>query len=268
MIEQYWSVGTALRNPNRVIRCLDIIDTFAGITWTETTQLDYYIERILRGEVNPQNISVGRLRVLSQVDKRDYMYSNYEDAPMRGRVVGSLFEKLGLITTFPTINLTPLAKNGVKGIITQQEMIKEALINWDVGNGHNLCSPLVLTIYLILVVNNRYAIGSNVGMTGITVGEFRQFVMEIDDYSQIDNAVNNILSNRRALSGYFWEDSTEKDYKDNNLKYFKATDLVLTRYPISSSDNVLIDLDYTQRAELNRIINTYIPSAVRSICGL
>ena len=196
------------------------------------------------------------------------MLLNYKDAPMRGRVVGSLFEKLGLITTFPTINLTLIARNGVRGIITQQEMIKQALINWNVGDGQNLCSPLVLTIYLILVVNNRYAIGNNVVMTGITVGEFRQFIMGIDDYSQIDNAVNNILSNRSSLRGYFWEESTEKDYKDNNLKYFKATDLVLTRYPSSSNDGVLIDLNYTQRAELNRIINSYIPSAVRNLCGL
>ena len=46
MIEQFWSVGTALRNPNRAVRCLDIIDTFSGMPWTEDIQLDYYIERM------------------------------------------------------------------------------------------------------------------------------------------------------------------------------------------------------------------------------
>ncbi|OOM78824.1 AlwI family type II restriction endonuclease [Clostridium sp. BL-8] len=278
---EIWSVGTALRNPLRITGFLGVLNNFLGANWDNQCQLDYYIELIRVGEVSPRNISANQLMVI-QTQARSIMLSNYEDAPMRGRVLGSLFEKLGLVDlNRGVLALTNRGNQLLNGNITLSESLIEGLSEWQyihaqsqwssIVNGLPISrrfSPFVATLYLIGRVN--ILSGSN---TGISYREFNYFAKTLDNYSLVDifaNCIINIRANPNNAATFityvnnnFTNIKNANDYIDNDIKYFVQSELIQSNYIGNGLNCNFANLNYVHLNEIINIVHTYIPNALQ-----
>ncbi|MBT9832397.1 AlwI family type II restriction endonuclease [Clostridium baratii] len=248
---EMWSLGTALRNPYRIEEFLEVLSHFDGEIWDGNTQLDYYIELIRRGVVNPRNIRRSDLNC-NQPEARRIMRNRYEDAPIRGRVLGSLFEKLGIINIINNrINITQIGSNILERNGDFSENLTEALRSWRYINPVSQLNssirttnfnPFIATINVIERVNQ--IIGEH---SGISYQEYILFVKILDCYDLVDYYANLIVDSRRdrrVLQNQIEfvrrnciNDYNENDYSDNEIKYFVATNLL-------TFNNGILNLNY------------------------
>lgn len=248
---EMWSLGTALRNPYRIEEFLRVLSRFDGEIWNNNTQLDYYIELIRSNVVNPKKVRISDLNC-NQQEARRIMRTRYEDAPMRGRVLGSLFEKLGIINIINNrINITQIGSNILERNGDFSENLIEALRSWRYINPISQLNnsirtvnfnPFIATINVIGRVNQ--IIGEN---SGISYQEYIFFVKILDSYDLIDYSANLIVNSRRDtrilqnqiefVRRNCINDYNENDYSDNEIKYFVATNLL-------TFNNGILNLNY------------------------
>ncbi|MGL4849190.1 MAG: AlwI family type II restriction endonuclease [Clostridium sp.] len=242
---QMWSLGTALRNPRRIQRFLITLQNCIernGGSWNENDELDYYIELIRDRVVNPNNVSANELNC-SQQEARMIMLDSYEDAPIRGRVLGSLFHKLGLVRITNQIQLTNLGINFMNHTTEAefQNCLVAALSNWQINNGvsqlrgtvqgnpqSNEFNPFLATEAIITEVDRLEG-----RITGISFKEYIYFVKVLDSSDLILSSANLIFESRRNFNileeriNYVKLNCTnlsnDSDYADNEIKYFTNT---------------------------------------------
>lgn len=245
---QMWSLGTALRNPRRIQDFLIVLENFIQINggyWDEVDELDYYIELIRAGVVRPVNVRANTLNCVQQ-EARRIMLNNYEDAPIRGRVLGSLFCKLGLVTIRDQIQLTNLGVHFINYTteVQFQNCLIEALDNWRISNGVSQLtnieqgnpqsidfSPFLATEDIIREVNRLEG-----RETGISFREYIYFVKILDSNQLILRSANLIVQSRRNPSilrdriNYVRLNCTnsynDSDYADNEIRYFTNTGIL------------------------------------------
>lgn len=250
-----WSISTSLRNPNRIPQFLSILNMFNGQPWQHDTQIDYYVELIRAGFVNPKNIDPNNLPS-SNIAARQYMCNYFTDPAMRGRTAVSPLKKFGYIEiNNDIIYLTTRGTNLLNGAVTLRDSLLEGLIEWEHSANFN---PFIATLYFIQQVNNRS--GNN---TGISYYEFNIFVKTLTSYTQIDNFVNILLQARTNSShlnqfesqyvANFTNFNNSDDYIDNDIKYFCLTNLILNR-----TGNNFLNLNYTYIHDINNIITSNI----------
>lgn len=278
---EIWSVGTALRNPLRIPEFLEVLSNFSGVIWDNQAQLDYYIELIRQGQVRPRNVSAYQLNV-SQVQARNIMCNNYEDAPIRGRVLGSLFDKLGFVELNQgRLVLTNRGIGIINGTRSLNNALVEGLTDWQyihtISQWSNIInglpysqsfSPYIATLYLIGRVN--YISGSN---TGITYREFNYFAKTLDNYSLVEIFANYIVNTRnnsvnttnfiRYVDRNFTNIQNANDYIDNDIKYFFASTLILSNYVSNGYNCSFANLDYNQINQIRNIVHSYIPNSLQ-----
>lgn len=275
---EIWSIGTALRNPIRIPNFLRVLSNFSGTIWNEQAQLDYYIELIRQGVVRSKNVSAYQLNV-PQTQSRNLMYSSYEDAPMRGRVLGSLFDKLGFVNLNQGILVFTNRGTGIiNGTISLSNALIEGLIDWQfvhsISQWSNIVSglpatqsfsPFIATLYLIGRVN--YISGSNYG---ITYREFNYFAKTLDNYNLVDvfaNFIVNTRNNQNSAQSFiqyvdsnFTNIQNANDYIDNDIKYFVESALIQSNYVTNGLNCNFANLNYSHINYIRNIVNTYIPN--------
>lgn len=273
---EIWSIGTALRNPTRIPGFLCVLQGFFGRYWDEEAQLDYYIELIRQGVVTRGIISANDLVGLTQQQARDLMYTNYTDAPMRGRVLGSLMEKIDLINTNGGLNATNIGAQLLNGNIPLSEALIEGLAGWQYvhdqyqyqsqwqGRIENFnlgptyqFSPFIATLYLIGRVNQL----SN-NRDGITYQEYIYFAKTMDHYDLVELFARYIVAarNDRNLLIQFIQYVRANcqnlrngdDYADNDIRYFQETGLIVGENPLN--------INYMHIATIRNIIANHVPN--------
>ncbi len=267
---EIWSIGTALRDPRRIPSFLNILAQFNNRYWDEEAQLDYYIELIRNGLVPKATIKSHQLNI-AQPAARNLMYKTYTDAPMRGRVLGSLFNKLGFININNyNLTLTNRTISLLNGNISLSEALIAALSEWQYVHSfsqwnnvfdniprleYSSFSPFVSTLYLISRVNSLS--GNN---EGISYQEYKLFAKTIDHYSLIEPFANMIINSRNNgqyldnfknfIVNNFDNLNNLEDYSDNDLKYFSETGLILVQQRIN--------LNYDEIGRIENIIRANI----------
>ncbi len=277
---QIWSIGTALRNPKRIPGFLNILNNFSNSIWDTQTQLDYYIELIRQGEVTGANFNAHQLNV-SQDTARNLMYDRYKDAPIRGRVLGSLFDKLGFIDLSQgRLVLTTRGNGIINGTVLLSDALINGLMEWQYINSQpQWCnsvnglpisqdfSPFVATLYLIGRVN--YVSRNN---TGITYKEFNYFAKTLDNYGLVDIFAHYIINSRinqnyaagfiRYVDDNFINIRNATDYIDNDIKYFCESTLIQSGYIGNGPNCNFANLNYNNINQIRNIVNNCMPGAL------
>lgn len=273
---EIWSIGTALRNPNRIPKFMNILSKFDGCFWNDQTQLDYYIELIRKGEVEPKKIISSQLNV-SQNQARKIMYNNYRDAPIRGRVLGSLLCKLDFIDLSQyKVKFTNIGTEIVNQTIPLNDALIDGLTKWQYISSVSQWSsflktqlitqnfsPFVAILYLIGRVNR---ISGN--KSGITYQEYNFFAKTLDNYDLVNYFACLIVFSRlnkhyRAVFMSYVRKRCNNfrntdDYSDNDIKYFTATGLVSS----SGQNNSFANIDYSNLKRIKFIVKNNIPDSL------
>lgn len=238
-----WSIGTAVRNPKRIEGFLEVLKLFDKKIWSKEAQIDYYIALIKFEKVHPKNISFEELENLPIFEARKRIKQVYEDVPLRGRVIGSLFKKLGFVEIDENniISLTPKAYGLLEKRDEFRLVLEESLVGWEehtkISQWHSKFntlhadvnfSPFIMTLYMIRKIDK---IEKN--NEGISIQEYLYFIKVLDSYELMDLFSEKIIKARKDInySREYIENmdlnienlNDAEDYLDNDLKYFCET---------------------------------------------
>ena len=101
-----WSISTTLRNPERMIGWLRVVnENLVGETWNEDTQLRFQILLIQEKLYKPLDLTESEKEVYEDFEKEFsfeeseniFYRQNYTDPSMRGRNSFSPLKKMGLV---------------------------------------------------------------------------------------------------------------------------------------------------------------------------
>lgn len=244
-----WSVTTTLRNPERLIGFLKIINSLDGSVWDNNTQVKFQILLIQNREYGYGNgqfynglskefidiIDDNSKDIPYEVAEKAFFAKNYEDPPMRGRQSINPLKKLGFVFVEDgKIKVTKLGKKLISGELDIGDAFLRCFLKWQIPNpassdysvtdGYNI-NPFVCAIHLINKVNAMEKERGN-NPVGLSKREFSLFVPSLVNYNDIDSYVRKIQQFRdvQVGKGRAERKTARDEYRQEFAKEFLGTD--------------------------------------------
>lgn len=242
------SLGTSLRNPNRINNYLVTLSNFNGLTWDNTTQENFFrklIENRLYGydnneflrtlNQNSQNKIQNPNHVLTYQDITDILaQKNYRGGPsMRGRTAAKPLEKLGYANLYPTVSVNT----------AQVKSLLDALCHWR----EDQIYPFIAAIHFFNNLNMNYS-----QPIGLTEEEFSLFLTTLDNSNNLNQQCSNFFNyklnnfNPQTLLYPFENSDNYLDYGDNLYRFYEASGcfykqngLIYLNYNNNNVNNIL-----------------------------
>lgn len=220
-----WSINTTIRNPERLIEFLKVLEKFEGQDFNKETQKLYQKELIKHKYYKPNNIQENLKKSYDEPelftdDETNLIFSKVKNADLRGRTSASRNNQMGLSIAKENkgpIIITKLGKDLLNEKISLNELFLRYFLKWQLPNpiekGYNdfNLNPFICTLDIISKVNDIEK-KRNKKSKGISKQEFAIFIIPLKNYKEIDNTVNKIIQYR---------DDLEKTKNKN--KFYKKT---------------------------------------------
>lgn len=150
-----------------------------------------------------------------------FNYQNYKDPSMRGRTSLSPLKKLGFVDIVNgNVNMT---QNGLF-FLESNPTLTEAMLEWKFTYMNANIRPFIVLLIFLKKIKTRYDIEY------ITYDEFGYFIMTINNINQIDINIQSLIYSRSGIKihtlHHFKNSNNFEDYLDNNILYFKKSNLL------------------------------------------
>jgi hypothetical protein len=288
-----WSFNTTVRNPERILDNLKIIRELEGKVYNKSFQSEYF-KLLIKNKFYKPNTIPNNLKEEYEYDgefnDRDtqIIYNICKNKDLRGRTAIAILRKTGLIKwgEDKKVKITKLGKSLLNEDISFEDFMFKFCLKWELPNpiekGFNdfNINPFVMTLKIIYGVNLQE---KNRGEKekGISVDEFKQFVVPIKNYKEIKNGIESIMEYRDKINdskdkNLFKDEtlvnvvreifdinefndnllknklSTLKDYADSAVRYFRSTEYIIYR---GGGPNKYIDINPNRLEESKEIIS-------------
>ena len=236
-----WSVSTTVRNPDRLLEMLKVLDDLDGHEWNHDLQNRFQILLIknrLYGYGQSQFYNglteemVARINDKSQplsykFSSEVFQRKNYEDPPMRGRQSLNPLKKLGFVVIRDEkVSITELGKSLIAGEVDVGDAFLKSFLKWQLPNpssndfresdGFNV-APFVATLHLIDLVN-KMELARGGKAKGLSKREFALFVPTLTSYQNIESQAKLVIDLRDLQKGLDVE--SRKQARDQFRKNF------------------------------------------------
>lgn len=207
-----WSINTTVRNPERLIEFLSVLEEFEGMPFDNETQALYQKALVKHKYYQPMHLPED-LRLAYEDDDlfsdedTERVFSFIKSPDLRGRTSVSRCNQMGLAIARKKLGpvvITELGKNILNGKMALDEFFLRYFLKWQLNNplesGYDdfNISPFISTLDIINQVNILERERGNKSK-GISKNEFALFIIPLKDYSKITETVNNILKYRDDL---------------------------------------------------------------------
>ncbi len=216
-----WSLSTTVRNPERVVPFIKVMEQFEGLKFNEETQINYFKSLIKAKAYRPEglpskfsvmydepepftNEEVGEL--LSNVHYKNKQYNDDQNKiyAFRARTAVGNLNKMGLCIAreaMGEVKITELGRQLINEECTFIDVMFRYFLKWQLPNpsesgykGFNI-NPFIATLHIINKVNEIEKSKGNKAK-GISKEEFGLFVVTLTDYINIDKVVDDIINYR------------------------------------------------------------------------
>jgi hypothetical protein len=289
-----WSFNTSVRNPERILDNLKIIRKLEGKKYNKANQAEYF-KLLIKNKFYKPNSTPDTLKEEYEYDgefddrNTQIIYDAYTgEKDLRGRTTIAPLRKTGLITweEDKKIKITTLGKSLLGGSISFEEFMLKFCLKWELPNPiePKFCDfnikPFIATLKIINGVNHQEK-DHDKKEKGISIDEFKQFVIPVKDYNNIKKAIENIIEYRNKIKDskdknlfidetlvncvckiFDIDESNEillkkklnvlKDYADSAIRYFRITEYIIYR---GGGPNKYIDINPNRLEESKEIIS-------------
>lgn len=255
------SLGTALRNPQRLQSFLDVLFLFQNQNWNNQVQENFFrslIEKRVYGfqdtqfyqGLTPATVSIiqNSAHQLTHSEISNILQQkNYVGGPsLRGRTAAKPLEKLGYVQLYPVVQ-----------ILTNIEIhtLLNGLLQWTEQNQTNGSSikPFIGAVHFFNSLNQTIN-----NFNGLTHDEFSLFITTLNDHNYINAQVQNVINFRQNTFNWqyhlscFENSQNYLDYGNNLIRYYLQSGIFI-------DNNGLINLNY-QNSDVLLILNNYTPT--------
>ncbi|MFC3904011.1 AlwI family type II restriction endonuclease [Clostridium disporicum] len=267
-----WSLSTTVRNPERLVPFIKVMEQFEGLPFNEETQCDYFKALIKSKAYKPEGLPKKFLEMyeepekftdeevcelLSNVHYKNKQYNDNQNKiyAFRARTAVGNLNKMGLCIAreaMGNVKITELGRQLINEECTFVDVMFRYFLKWQLPNpaesgykGFNI-NPFIATLHVINKVNEIEKSNGN-KPKGISKEEFGLFVVTLIDYCDIDETVNNIIRYRE-----------ECKKSEDKIKY--TDDLFIREV------SEIYSIENTNTKELDKKVNNlydYADSAIR-----
>lgn len=255
-----WSISTTVRNPDRIYGFLEILSTMEGQVWNKETEKIYQIYLIQFKLYKPKKyknyLNSNNNKITLEKALEIFLDCDYIDPSQRGRQSINILKKLKLveITNSKKISITELGKK----FIDKKVSIGDLLPNLEISLKSLIgdINPFVATLEFLVRLHQK----NKEEAMGISIYEFKYYLMTINDYTRISEHVDKLIESRqnkqvKLKNEYFVRRNYENfkhvdDYFDSIKRYFSKSNLL-----VISSNN--IRLNYNRIEDISNIIKKY-----------
>ncbi|WP_297898183.1 AlwI family type II restriction endonuclease [Methanobrevibacter sp.] len=258
-----WSFNTSVRNPIRILNNLKAIEKFEGMENTAENQAKYFWTLIKNKFYKPRNtpkdlIMEYEFDGVFDDSSTDRIYDSYVgkkfDKSGRGRTALAPLRKTGLIIWGKNekLQITKLGRLLLNGDVSFEEFMFKFCLKWELPNPIDKgmkdfdIKPFIATLKVIYEVNE---VEKNRGNKekGISIEEFKQYVIPIKHYLDIEGAVSDIINYRDCL---------KKSENKSSFKEKSMIESICKTFEINPSE------EYEITKSLNNL-RDYADSAIR-----
>lgn len=280
IMKQLWSFSTTIRNPERILSFLNVVNNIDGKKWDKETQNLFQIQ-LIKNKVyipNDNNLSEEQILLLKETKeltfeeaKSIYNSKKYVDESMRGRTSLDPLEKMGLVSSVDNVlSITQKGKKLLNQEISLSEMVLDSLLKIQYPNPNNQkgfneydYKPFIGMVHFI------YKLDKISDKKGLSREEFGIFILSITNFVQIDSKINDLLLFRKQKSAFKSDldkrkyvkeyirnylhdfknpEENIREYTDNVVRYIRLTGFIT----ITNYDK--INLEYRKSVEIESII--------------
>lgn len=288
-----WSLSTTVRNPERLVGFLKVLQQFEGRPFDKQTQVDYQIALIQERLYRPQHMSQSLQEAFEKYDtpldwqmaKAIFEEQNYKDPPMRGRQSLNPLKKFGFVQVGKQDNRIIITESG-RRLLQDESALKELFfraflklqfpnpLSQEFRSGFNI-RPFIAVLRLLWELRSQ-------GQRGLSREEFCLFVPTLINADDIGKYLN-VLNTYRQKQGKerkkfvmnwireFYEDASISeestqyknlfDYGDNAVRAFRLTGYLLVRVePLSVQWTV--ELEPTRITQIELLLDKFSPEAM------
>ncbi len=218
-----WSLSTTIRNPERNIPFLRVLEEFEGEVFTEEIQAAFFKRLIqtknykpmgLPSDVTtkfeePEELTDEELeQILDLVHYENSQYDNQEQIyAFRGRTAVGNLNKMGMALAreaIGTVTITPLGREILSGSPNFENIFLRYCLKWQLPNpaesgykDFNI-NPFIATLHVINKVNELWA-KEGYKPVGINKEEFALFIPVLTHYNDIEKTTENIINFRKTV---------------------------------------------------------------------
>ena len=216
-----WSLSTTVRNPERVVPFLKVMEQFEGTVFNEDTQIKYFKELIKSKAYKPENLPKKFVEMyedpenftneeleelLSNVHYKNKQYNDNQSKiyAFRARTAVGNLNKMGLCIAreaMGEVRITELGRQLIREECTFVDVMFRYFLKWQLPNpsesgykGFNI-NPFIASLHVINRVNEieRYR-GNKV--KGVSKEEFALYIVTMIDFTCIEEVSQNIIKFR------------------------------------------------------------------------
>ncbi|SKA92860.1 AlwI restriction endonuclease [Clostridium sp. USBA 49] len=268
-----WSLSTTIRNPERNVPFLRVLQEFEGEVFTEEIQAAFFKRLIQTKNYKPMGLPSDITtkfeepeeftdeeleQILGLVHYENSQYDNQEQIyAFRGRTAVGNLNKMGMALAreaIGTVTITPLGREILSGSPNYENIFLRYCLKWQLPNpaesgykGFNI-NPFIATLHVINKVNELW---SNEGYkpVGVNKEEFALFIPILTHYNDIEKTTENIISFRKTVRSLNANDA--RVFIDN---YFR--EIVIKVFELDKDD------EYNITKKINNLYD-YGDSAIR-----
>lgn len=216
-----WSLSTTVRNPERVVPFIKVMEQFEGLKFNEETQINYFKSLIKAKAYRPEGLpskfsamydepepftNEEVVELLSNVHYKNKQYNDDQNKiyAFRARTAVGNLNKMGLCIAreaMGEVKITELGRQLINEECTFIDIMFRYFLKWQLPNpaesgykGFNI-NPFIATLHIINKVNEIEKSKGNKAK-GISKEEFGLFVITLTDYINIDKVVDDIINYR------------------------------------------------------------------------
>ena len=216
-----WSLSTTVRNPERVVPFLKVMEQFEGIAFNEDTQIKYFKELIKSKAYKPENLPKKFVdmyedpekftqdeleELLSNVKYKNKQYNDDQNKiyAFRARTAVGNLNKMGLCIAreaMGEVRITELGRQLINEECTFVDVMFRYFLKWQLPNpsesgykGFNI-NPFIASLHVINEVNEIERSRGNKAK-GISKEEFALYVVTMIDYNCIREVAQKIVEFR------------------------------------------------------------------------
>ena len=218
-----WSLSTTIRNPERNIPFLQVLEEFEGEVFTEEIQAAFFKRLIQTKNYKPMGLPSDIVakyeepeeftneeleQILDLVHYENSQYDNQEQIyAFRGRTAVGNLNKMGMALAreaISTVTITPLGREILSGSPNFENIFLRYCLKWQLPNpaesGYKEfnINPFIATLHVINKVNKVwYDEGRK--PVGVNKEEFALFIPVLTNYKDIEKTAENIIRFRKTV---------------------------------------------------------------------
>lgn len=216
-----WSLSTTVRNPERVVPFLKVMEQFEGIVFNEDTQIKYFKELIRSKAYKPENLPQKFVdmyedpekftqeeleELLSNVHYKNRQYNDDQNKiyAFRARTAVGNLNKMGLCIAreaMGEVRITELGRQLISEECTFVDVMFRYFLKWQLPNpsesgykGFNI-NPFIASLHVINEVNEIERSRGN-KVKGISKEEFALYIVTMIDFNCIREVAKRIIEFR------------------------------------------------------------------------